>query len=199
MEENRLVFCAANMFSAAFFMFIILIYFNHRGSKGILLFFQKTPTLQSRGVDTNWGNKRNTKATLDYWHHLAKSYILKSPQKFTCFTSKTVSGVSKMSLIFTKFTYFPRDVSETHIYLVTLRRTPVNFVLWLVFTPNMHAPFQTFYNEQHRIVNKEQWATWGNLVVSIRRDVSIVYLLFPNIMMCAINTINAQNITKTLK
>ena len=49
--------------------------------------------------------------------HLAKSYILKSSPKYTCYTTNTTPCVSRMSAIFTEFTYFSRDVSETRISL----------------------------------------------------------------------------------
>ena len=49
-----------------------------------------------------------TKAT----QHLGKSYILKSSMKYACYMTNTASDVSRMSVIFTQFTYFPGDVSE---------------------------------------------------------------------------------------
>ena len=49
--------------------------------------------------------------------HLAKSYILKSFPKFTFCTTNTVSDVYLFSLVFTQFTYFPQDISETHTSL----------------------------------------------------------------------------------
>ena len=39
--------------------------------------------------------------------------ILKSSPQFTCYTTNTTSDVSRMSIIFTEFTYLSRDVSET--------------------------------------------------------------------------------------
>ena len=55
----------------------------------------------------------------------------------------------------------------------------------LTFTPNMHVPFQPFNNTQHTIVTTKSNEQRGvNLVVSmdisIWRDVSKVYLLFPD-------------------
>ena len=50
-------------------------------------------------------------------YHLAKSYILKSYPEFTSYTTNIVSDVYLFSLVFTQFTYFPQDVSETHILL----------------------------------------------------------------------------------
>ena len=49
--------------------------------------------------------------------HLAKSYILKSFPKFTCYTTNTVPDVYLFSLVFTQFTYFPQDVSEAYTLL----------------------------------------------------------------------------------
>ena len=62
--------------------------------------------------------------------HLAKSCILKSSPKFTCYTNNTVSDVYLFSLVLTQFTYFPQDVSETH---TSLHSTEVNFALWSNF------------------------------------------------------------------
>ena len=45
--------------------------------------------------------------------HLAKSQILNHP-KFIPFTRRTLFGESRMSLMFTEFTYFQGDVPETH-------------------------------------------------------------------------------------
>ena len=58
--------------------------------------------------------------------HLAKSYIIKSSPKFTCYTTNTVSDVYLFSLVFTQFTYFPQDVSETH---TLLRSTELQLIL----------------------------------------------------------------------
>ena len=57
---------------------------------------------------------------------MAKSYILKSFPKFTCYTKNTTSDVSRMSVIFTEFTYFPRDVSESH---TSLHSTELQLIL----------------------------------------------------------------------
>ena len=46
-------------------------------------------------------------------YHLAKSYILKSSPKRTCYSTNTLTDVYLFSLIFTQFTYFPQDVSKT--------------------------------------------------------------------------------------
>ena len=46
--------------------------------------------------------------------HLTKSHILKSSLKHTCYITDTTSDVSRISLIITKFPYFPQDVSEAH-------------------------------------------------------------------------------------
>ena len=51
------------------------------------------------------------------FNHLAKSYILKSSPKFTCYTTNTVSDVYLFSPVFTQFTYFPQDVSKPHTLL----------------------------------------------------------------------------------
>ena len=51
--------------------------------------------------------------------HLAKSNILKSSPKYTCYITNITSDVSRMSIIFAGFTYFPRDVSEAHTSLHT--------------------------------------------------------------------------------
>ena len=51
------------------------------------------------------------------FYHLAKSYILKSSPMFTCCMTNTVSDVYLFSPVFTQFTYFPQDVSETHTSL----------------------------------------------------------------------------------
>ena len=58
--------------------------------------------------------------------HLAKSYILKSSPKFTCYTTNTVSDVYLFSLVSTQFTYFPQDVSETH---TSLHSTELQLIL----------------------------------------------------------------------
>ena len=49
-----------------------------------------------------------------------------------------------------------RFYTLTHIEAAKGVRKKPQFVDKLVFTPNMHAPFQTFNNGQHRIINKEQ-------------------------------------------
>ena len=49
--------------------------------------------------------------------HLAKSCILKSSPKYTCYMTNITSDVSRMSVIFTEFTYFPENVSEMHTSL----------------------------------------------------------------------------------
>ena len=49
--------------------------------------------------------------------YLVKSYILKSSPKYTCYTTYISSDLSRMSVIFTEFTFFPGDVSETPIPL----------------------------------------------------------------------------------
>ena len=53
---------------------------------------------------------------------------LKITSKYNCYMTNTTSDVSRMSIIFTKFTYLPLDVSETH---TSLRSTElsVNFAL----------------------------------------------------------------------
>ena len=58
--------------------------------------------------------------------HLAKSCILKSSPKFTCYTTNTVSDVYLFSLVLTQFTYFPQDVSETH---TSLHSTELQLIL----------------------------------------------------------------------
>ena len=49
--------------------------------------------------------------------HLAKSHILKSSPKYTCYTTNTTSDLSRISVTSTEFTYFSRNVSETHTSL----------------------------------------------------------------------------------
>ena len=46
--------------------------------------------------------------------------------KYPCYMTNTISDVSRMSLIFTKFTYFPQDVSETH---TSLHSTKLQLIL----------------------------------------------------------------------
>ena len=58
--------------------------------------------------------------------HLAKSYILKSSPKYTCYTTNTVSDVYLFSLVFTQLTYFPQDVSQTH---TSLHSTELQLIL----------------------------------------------------------------------
>ena len=44
----------------------------------------------------------------------AKSYVLKSSPKHSCYMTNTVPDVYLFSPVFTQFTYFPQDVSEIH-------------------------------------------------------------------------------------
>ena len=66
--------------------------------------------------------------------HLANSYILKSSPKYTCHITNTTSDVSRMNIIFTEFTYFPQDVSETH---TPLHSTELQLILRYDGSPNM--------------------------------------------------------------
>ena len=60
----------------------------------------------------------------------------------------------------------------------------------------MHAPFQTFNNEQHRIVNKSNEQQGVSLVVSrdvsIWRDVSKVYHWFPGDLLTYLSWVKKQ-------
>ena len=66
---------------------------------------------------------------MDWIDHLAKSYILKSSAKFTCYMTNTVSDVYLLSLVFTQFTYLPQDVSEMH---TSLHSTELQLILHYV-------------------------------------------------------------------
>ena len=74
---------------------------------------------------------------------LAKSYILKLSPKYTCYMTNTTSDMSRMSVIFTDFTYFPQDVSETH---TSLHSTELQLILCyaLSITYSMNSDLPSF-------------------------------------------------------
>ena len=53
-------------------------------------------------------------------------FPLKTSPKYTSYMTNITSDVSTMSVIFTEFTYFPRDVSETH---TSLHSTELQLIL----------------------------------------------------------------------
>ena len=69
---------------------------------------------------------------------------------FTCYTANIVSYVYLFSLIFTQFTYFPQDVSETHS---SLHSTEPQLILRYENArgrnknrdPTLHLDFGSFY------------------------------------------------------
>ena len=75
-------------------------------------------------------------------YHLAKSHILKSSPKLITYIIDTISDVSRISLIFTKFSQFPRDVSETHTSF-----HPIELQFILHYASTLHGGLS--HNIQH--------------------------------------------------